>query len=958
MHGARKASHPINLLLVAGLAGLAGLATGVTIGVAQAAPAATAPAATAAFPAGTTTAWQNGSFSVDTPNVVRRADIVLGKPNTAPSQFVPLGNGTLGAAVWAANGFTAQLNRSDTFPDRKSPGQVLIPGLSRLTGASDFTGYLDPYDGMLHESGGGMTLTAYVRADTAQLVVDVTGADPNSTQTAQVKLWSGRSPSALSSGATAVLAETWPDNSGLGASGQTFGSLAGVSAGGRNVSASNPDSLTAQVSFNPNTDGTFRVIVAAPSWTGGDALSTANSVINGDTTKPASTIDAAHLAWWHNYWSTAGLIKITSSDGSGEYIENLRTLYLYDAAAERGGSSPGSQAGVADLFNFSQDHQDWFPAGFWFWNLRMQVQANLSAGEESLNTPVFNLYQSNISNISSWTSAKMPGRQGLCVPETMRFNGNGYYFGGESNASCDSTIAPSYNAQTLTSGAEIGLWVWQTYLATDDRSFLSANYPLMSGAARFLLSAATTGSDGNLHTQANAHETQWNVTDPVTDIVAMQALFPATVQAAQTLGVDGSLVSQLNAAIGKIPPLPRTDTATQSQVLTPSADAQGADMIALSTQPTATRHNSENLGLEAVWPYNLIGDSSSLTALAKRTYSSRSYVNANDWNFDSLQAARLGLASEVQNDLLAATKSYQAYPSGLAGFGGNVGDEPYIEQSGVAAAAVSEALAQDYDGLLRITPAWPGSWTGAGTVYIQHNTKVDVQVSNGTPSTVAIVSGTSNPISMRSPWPGQAVTVVDGSSGATVVGSQSNATFSIPVQAGHSYLVELTSSPTTSLPFASISGSPATSAKHLGNVSIGLDSAGTAPVVSFRAHANGMYVTAENAGASPLIANRTAIGTWEEFDMINEGNGNIALRAHANNEYVCADNAGASPLIANRTAVGLWETFALIHNSDGSISLQAKVNNDYVTAENAGNSALIANRTAIGPWEEFDLIND
>jgi len=95
------------------------------------------------FAAGTTTAWQNGSFSIDTPNVVRRSDIVLGKANTDPTTFMPLGNGTLGAAVWAANGFTAQLNRSDTFPDRKSPGQVVIPGLSALTTASNFTGFLD-----------------------------------------------------------------------------------------------------------------------------------------------------------------------------------------------------------------------------------------------------------------------------------------------------------------------------------------------------------------------------------------------------------------------------------------------------------------------------------------------------------------------------------------------------------------------------------------------------------------------------------------------------------------------------------------------------------------------------------------------------------------------------------------------------------------------------------------------
>jgi hypothetical protein len=38
--------------------------------------------------------------------------------------------------------------------------------------------------------------------------------------------------------------------------------------------------------------------------------------------------------------------------------------------------------------------------------------------------------------------------------------------------------------------------------------------------------------------------------------------------------------------------------------------------------------------------------------------------------------------------------------------------------------------------------------------------------------------------------------------------------------------------------------------------------------VSLRAHANGEYVTAENAGASALIANRAAIGAWEEFDQI------------------------------------------------------------------------------------------
>ena len=45
---------------------------------------------------------------------------------------------------------------------------------------------------------------------------------------------------------------------------------------------------------------------------------------------------------------------------------------------------------------------------------------------------------------------------------------------------------------------------------------------------------------------------------------------------------------------------------------------------------------------------------------------------------------------------------------------------------------------------------------------------------------------------------------------------------------------------------------------------------GSPSVISLRAHANNDYVTADNAGSSPLIANRTAIGPWEEFDLIKD----------------------------------------------------------------------------------------
>src|SRR6267154_648089 len=85
-----------------------------------------------------TTAWRAGRFQIDVAGVIGRSDIVLAHPNTEARQAMPLGNGRLGVAVWSAEGFTAQLNRADTLPERLSAGQVVISGLAGLTGANDY----------------------------------------------------------------------------------------------------------------------------------------------------------------------------------------------------------------------------------------------------------------------------------------------------------------------------------------------------------------------------------------------------------------------------------------------------------------------------------------------------------------------------------------------------------------------------------------------------------------------------------------------------------------------------------------------------------------------------------------------------------------------------------------------------------------------------------------------------
>ncbi|CAF3612941.1 unnamed protein product [Rotaria sp. Silwood1] len=130
----------------------------------------------------------------------------------------------------------------------------------------------------------------------------------------------------------------------------------------------------------------------------------------------------------------------------------------------------------------------------------------------------------------------------------------------------------------------------------------------------------------------------------------------------------------------------------------------------------------------------------------------------------------------------------------------------------------------------------------------------------------------------------------------------------------------------------------------------------TSKVIALRSNANGKFVCAENAGNSPLVANRDCASGWETFDLIILNENNVALKSHANGQYVCAENGGNSPLIANRASISSWETFQMIDRGNGKVAFIA-VNGNYVCAEDFGNGALIANRNSVDNWETFDLVS-
>ncbi|OMP75545.1 lectin [[Flexibacter] sp. ATCC 35208] len=112
---------------------------------------------------------------------------------------------------------------------------------------------------------------------------------------------------------------------------------------------------------------------------------------------------------------------------------------------------------------------------------------------------------------------------------------------------------------------------------------------------------------------------------------------------------------------------------------------------------------------------------------------------------------------------------------------------------------------------------------------------------------------------------------------------------------------------------------------------------------------NNLYVSSEN-GTQAMNCNRTNAGGWEQFVVVDAGNGKIALKY--GNLYVSSEN-GLQPITCNRTAIGLWEQFDWVTNADGSISLKGN-NGMYISSED-GLQPMTCNRATVGGWESFKI---
>ncbi|WP_432834807.1 PKD domain-containing protein [Dactylosporangium sp. CA-092794] len=127
--------------------------------------------------------------------------------------------------------------------------------------------------------------------------------------------------------------------------------------------------------------------------------------------------------------------------------------------------------------------------------------------------------------------------------------------------------------------------------------------------------------------------------------------------------------------------------------------------------------------------------------------------------------------------------------------------------------------------------------------------------------------------------------------------------------------------------------------------------------VALRSRLNGTYI-AVNWGTVPLLsAGDPVTDDMAQFALTTNADGTISLWSVGKQAYVSSNSGTDQVLTADRTAIGPWERFGVVKQADAGVTLKAHANGKHVTAENGGNSPLIANRATPGQWETFDLVD-
>jgi len=571
-----------------------------------------------------------GLLNVDFKKLVSGGDLNYDTPASRSEEGMPVGNGRMGSLVWTSpSALKFQINRVDVFAEDSSTASFpradtdYASGCGYLdinlaeAGPDVFTGIgfrqsLSIYDGLMTAQGNGVTarVLAWPERDVMAVEIDDRRPHPEAVNIDlrmlryAISVVNGKNweltkehavlvptaqQTALSRldirGGRILLIQEFREGEFYDSSAVAIGVL------GRASRARYLNESTVQLSAAPGT-GRFTILIssAATFRANQDVGALALRELDAAVPKGFEGLAESTASWWHDFWAK-GFVRLHSSDGQADLVEQNYTYFLYLMGASSRGDYPPRFGGM--IWYTNGDMRRW-GSQYWWANTNAYYRNLMPAGRMELMDPLFAMY-SGMYDACALAARQQWGSQGIWIPETTYFNGpeklpddiaaemrdlylarkpasemsERFRWWSETenrhnsrwNFHADGTwdhghYVPKdkghgifgHTSHIMGDASRIAAVYWERYLDTEDSTWLRDRaYPMIKGAAEFYRNFPNfkKGDDGKYHIyHVNNGESNWDTPDTRSEVGNMHLIFPLAIRASEVLGVDADLRAQ------------------------------------------------------------------------------------------------------------------------------------------------------------------------------------------------------------------------------------------------------------------------------------------------------------------------------------------------------------------------------------------------------------------------------
>jgi hypothetical protein len=471
-------------------------------------------------------------------------------------------------------------------------------------------------------------------------------------------------------------------------------------------------------------DNRLRLISGATTLVAKDALPV------GVWARIVATVDATGWRVAVNGKVVIDTTSVAVADDAA-YVSQMVALQRFITACAGRGAYPikfnGSLFTVAPDDKNGHDYRRWGP-GYWWQNTRLPYLSMCTAGDFEMMKPLFKMYAEDLLPLCKYRTKLYCGHDGAFYPECMYFWGDVLsqtYGWTPAEQRADKLQQGRWHKWEWVGGLEL-CWLMLDYCDhTGDRAFLEKTaLPFCHEILTFFDQNYKPGSDGKLVMHpAQALETWWDCTNAMPEVAGCIAV------ADRLLALPGKseepFLKQFRA---KLPALPLRDV-NGKKALAPA-------------EKYASKHNSENPELYAVFPFRLIAIGKPNLDWGIEALYHRWDKGAFGWRQDDLFMAYLGLTDEAKRNIVNRAKKHDTKERFPAFWGPNYDWTPDQDHGGVLTRTFQTMLLQtDPPSLgsygaasgqkIYLLPAWPKDWDVSFKLHAPNNTTVEGQVVDG-----------------------------------------------------------------------------------------------------------------------------------------------------------------------------------------------------------------------------------